>query len=114
VTQILGFKELRYELFFANKSTQKRLKKARYRRRCPEFLVLAEYLRISVCWSVRFFVGMSDKLCNRTNGICVVGDSLRCDILGAKSVGFSTAWINPSASSHPAADIVVSGFIEFE
>ncbi|BAC90879.1 HAD family hydrolase [Gloeobacter violaceus] len=46
--------------------------------------------------------------------VLFVGDSLRCDILGAKAAGLSTAWINPSGTAHPAADIVVPGLIELE
>jgi FMN phosphatase YigB (HAD superfamily) len=43
-----------------------------------------------------------------------VGDSLRCDVEGAKAVGLSTVWINPARSGHPAADYVVGDLLELD
>jgi FMN phosphatase YigB (HAD superfamily) len=44
--------------------------------------------------------------------VIFMGDSLRCDIEGAKRAGLSTVWINPARNSHPAADFVVSDLLE--
>ncbi len=44
--------------------------------------------------------------------IVFVGDSLRCDVQGAKAVGLATVWINPARGSHPAADLVVGDLLE--
>jgi FMN phosphatase YigB (HAD superfamily) len=41
-----------------------------------------------------------------------IGDSLRCDIEGAKAAGLATVWINPSGTRHPAADYVVRGLLD--
>jgi FMN phosphatase YigB (HAD superfamily) len=41
-----------------------------------------------------------------------VGDSLRCDIEGAKAVGLATVWINPSGTQHSAADHVVGSLLD--
>jgi FMN phosphatase YigB (HAD superfamily) len=41
-----------------------------------------------------------------------VGDSLERDIIPAKALGMSTAWIAPLGSAHPAADRVIEGLPE--
>ncbi len=41
-----------------------------------------------------------------------VGDSLRCDVRGAKAAGLATVWINPSGTRHPAADCVVGSLLD--
>jgi putative hydrolase of the HAD superfamily len=41
-----------------------------------------------------------------------VGDSLRCDIEGAKAVGLATVWINPSGTQHSAASYVVGSLLD--
>lgn len=46
--------------------------------------------------------------------ILFVGDSLRRDIIPAKALGMSTAWIAPDGSAHPAADVVVSDLLLLE
>jgi FMN phosphatase YigB (HAD superfamily) len=48
----------------------------------------------------------------RKSEIVFVGDSLRCDVEGAKAAGLSTVWINPARGSHPAADLVVGDLLE--
>ncbi len=40
-----------------------------------------------------------------------IGDSLRADIIPAKSLGLDTIWINESAASHPHADFVISSLL---
>lgn len=44
--------------------------------------------------------------------ILFVGDSLDRDILPAKSLGLSTAWIAPEGSTHPAADCLIRDLTE--
>lgn len=44
--------------------------------------------------------------------IVFVGDSLRADIVPAKSYGLATVWIDPVAKAHPLADRVVSSLLE--
>jgi FMN phosphatase YigB (HAD superfamily) len=44
--------------------------------------------------------------------VLFVGDSLRCDIEGAKAAGLATVWINPSGTQHPAADWVVGSLLD--
>jgi FMN phosphatase YigB (HAD superfamily) len=46
------------------------------------------------------------------SGAVFVGDSLRCDIEGAKAAGLATVWINPSGTRHPSADYVVSSLLD--
>ncbi len=48
------------------------------------------------------------------SGAVFVGDSLRCDIEGAKAFGLATVWINPARTAHPAADFVVADLLEFD
>lgn len=44
--------------------------------------------------------------------ILFIGDSLERDIVPAKALGLSTAWIAPRGSSHPAADRVIESLPE--
>ncbi len=41
------------------------------------------------------------------SSVLVVGDSLERDIIPAKALGLSTAWIAPLGSAAPAADVVI-------
>lgn len=41
-----------------------------------------------------------------------VGDSLKCDIEGAKGVGLTTIWIAPCGSASPSADHVLSSLLD--
>jgi putative hydrolase of the HAD superfamily len=41
------------------------------------------------------------------SAILFVGDSLERDIIPAKALGLSTAWIAPLGAADPAADVVV-------
>jgi FMN phosphatase YigB (HAD superfamily) len=41
-----------------------------------------------------------------------VGDSLRCDVQGAKAVGLATVWVNPADTRHPAADCIVGSLLD--
>jgi FMN phosphatase YigB (HAD superfamily) len=41
-----------------------------------------------------------------------VGDSLRCDIRGAKAAGLSTVWVNAAGDGHPDADLVVVNLLD--
>lgn len=43
-----------------------------------------------------------------------VGDSLRCDLEGAKGVGLATAWITRQPQSHPSVDYVLSSIRAIE
>ena len=44
----------------------------------------------------------------RQQDVLFVGDSLRCDIIGAKAAGLSTVWIDQALQSHPDADFVIA------
>jgi FMN phosphatase YigB (HAD superfamily) len=44
--------------------------------------------------------------------ILFAGDSLERDILPAKGLGLSTAWIAPPGLTHPAADVVAASLLE--
>jgi hypothetical protein len=44
--------------------------------------------------------------------VVFIGDTLRCDIKGAKRTGLATVWINPARQSHSAADFVVGDLLE--
>jgi FMN phosphatase YigB (HAD superfamily) len=44
--------------------------------------------------------------------VLFVGDSLRCDVRGAKAAGLATAWINPEGGGHPDADLVVPSLLD--
>lgn len=44
--------------------------------------------------------------------ILFIGDSLERDIIPAKALGLSTAWIAPTGSTHPAADRVVTSLVD--
>lgn len=44
--------------------------------------------------------------------VLFVGDSLERDIIPAKTLGLSTAWIAPLGSADPAADVVVGSLSE--
>jgi len=46
--------------------------------------------------------------------IVFVGDSLRVDVVPAKSIGLDTVWICPEAESHPLANLVVPSLLELE
>src|SRR5262245_36787056 len=41
-----------------------------------------------------------------------VGDSLRCDVRGAKAAGLGTVWVNPSGTGDAAADHVVGSLLD--
>jgi FMN phosphatase YigB (HAD superfamily) len=43
-----------------------------------------------------------------------VGDSLRCDLQGAKGAGLATVWINPAGTGDPAADWVVGSLLDLD
>jgi putative hydrolase of the HAD superfamily len=43
-----------------------------------------------------------------------VGDSLRCDVRGAKATGLAAVWINPEGVSDEAADLVVSSLLDLD
>jgi HAD superfamily hydrolase (TIGR01549 family) len=44
--------------------------------------------------------------------VLFIGDSLERDIIPAKDLGLSTAWIAPPGSAHPAADRVVTSLVD--
>jgi putative hydrolase of the HAD superfamily/5'-nucleotidase len=44
--------------------------------------------------------------------VLFVGDSLRCDIRGAKAAGLSTVWINPAGGADADADLVVGSLLD--
>jgi FMN phosphatase YigB (HAD superfamily) len=46
--------------------------------------------------------------------VLFIGDDLDRDIVPAKSLGLSTAWIAPAGSTHPAADLVVQSLTDLE
>jgi len=46
--------------------------------------------------------------------IVFVGDSLRVDVVPAKSIGLDTVWICPNAQRHPLANLVVRSLLELE
>jgi putative hydrolase of the HAD superfamily len=46
--------------------------------------------------------------------VVCVGDSLRCDIAGAKSFGLGTVWITTGVSGHPLADRVIPSLLALE
>jgi putative hydrolase of the HAD superfamily len=46
------------------------------------------------------------------SAVLFAGDSLERDIIPAKALGLSTAWIAPPGSTHPAADVVVESLPE--
>jgi FMN phosphatase YigB (HAD superfamily) len=48
------------------------------------------------------------------SSVLFVGDSLEHDIVPAKALGLSTAWIAPSGARHATADVVVAGLPELE
>jgi putative hydrolase of the HAD superfamily len=41
-----------------------------------------------------------------------IGDSLRADVLPAKSLGLDTVWINATAETHPHADYVIPSLLQ--
>jgi HAD superfamily hydrolase (TIGR01509 family) len=43
-----------------------------------------------------------------------VGDSLSCDIQGARALGMRTVWIDAQQSAHPDADLVIADVLELE
>lgn len=43
-----------------------------------------------------------------------VGDSLRCDILGAAALGIRTCWVDADLRTHPAADLVIGHVLALE
>jgi putative hydrolase of the HAD superfamily/5'-nucleotidase len=44
--------------------------------------------------------------------VLFAGDSLRCDIQGAKAAGLATVWINAAGTAHPAADFTVASLLD--
>ena len=48
------------------------------------------------------------------NDTLFIGDSLRCDMEGAKNAGMTTVWVTAEAVKHPAVDFAVSSIAELE
>jgi putative hydrolase of the HAD superfamily len=46
--------------------------------------------------------------------ILFIGDTLTADILPAKALGMTTAWVGPKATPHPAADWTAGSLLEME
>jgi putative hydrolase of the HAD superfamily len=46
--------------------------------------------------------------------VLFAGDSLERDVIPAKALGLSTAWIAPRGSTHAAADIVIESLVDLE
>jgi putative hydrolase of the HAD superfamily len=46
--------------------------------------------------------------------ILFIGDTLTADILPAKALGMTTAWVGPKAGPHPAADWTAGSLLELE
>lgn len=58
--------------------------------------------------SPQAFLHVLDKLGVRPEEALMVGDSLDFDIEPAHALGMRTVWVDPTAPSHPSADLVVA------
>ncbi len=64
--------------------------------------------------SPRLFQEAVDAFDVPLSDVVFVGDSLRVDVVPAKSLGLSTVWINSILETHPLADCVAPSLIELE